>query len=275
MSAASSPSLSTPSSLARCVVVSEQGYGDRRVKAPMVRRGFRDWVEAGFPRDPKTGAPDGKYFNRGRDRWQRISWAEAYQIAARAMDDIARTYSGDAGARRLRAQGYDESMVEAMEGAGTQSIKLRGGMAFLGATRIYGLYRFANMLALLDAHVRGVGPDQARGARGWDSYSWHTDLPPGHPMVTGQQTNDFNLCNVEHAKLLFVWGMNWITTKMPDSHWLTEARLKGTKTVAITVEYSATASKCDEVIVIRPGSDPAFALGLAQVIISKKRRGYS
>ncbi len=65
--------------------------------------------------------------------------------------------------------------------------------------------------------------------------------------------------------------MNWITTKMPDSHWLTEARLKGAKTVAVTVEYSATASKCDEVIVIRPGTDPAFALGLAQVIIAEKR----
>jgi nitrate reductase alpha subunit len=57
---------------------------------------------------------------------------------------------------------------------------------------------------------------------------------------------------------------------MPDSHWLTEARLKGTRTVAITVEYSSTASKCDDVIVIRPGSDPAFALGLAQVILSKR-----
>ena len=65
--------------------------------------------------------------------------------------------------------------------------------------------------------------------------------------------------------------MNWIATKMPDSHWLTEARLKGTKVVVLTVEYSATANKGDEVIVIRPGTDPAFALGLAQVIMAEKR----
>jgi hypothetical protein len=32
-------------------------YGDRRVKAPMVRRGFKDWADAGFPRDPATGKP--------------------------------------------------------------------------------------------------------------------------------------------------------------------------------------------------------------------------
>ena len=43
-----------------------------------------------------------------------------------------------------------------------------------------------------------------------------------------------------------------------------------TDLVAITVEYSATASKSDEVVVIRPGTDPAFALALAQVIIAEK-----
>ncbi|MBK7074267.1 MAG: molybdopterin-dependent oxidoreductase [Myxococcales bacterium] len=245
-------------------------YGDRRVKSPMIRRGFKEWADAGFPRDPDTGRPDPKYFQRGKDSWLRATWDEAYSYSAKALDAIARAYSGEAGAKRLTAQGYDPAMIEATEGSGMQTFKLRGGMAFLGATRIFGLYRFANMMALADAKIRGVEPDHAIGARGWDSYSWHTDLPPGHPMVTGAQTNDFDLFAVEHSKLCLVWGMNWITTKMPDSHWLTEARLKGTKVVAITVEYSATASKADEVIVIRPGTDPAFALGLAQVMMAKQ-----
>lgn len=246
-------------------------YGDRRVKAPMIRKGFKDWADQGFPRDPATGRPDPKFFQRGRDKWLRASWEEAYGYTAKALDNITRAYSGEQGSQRLSAQGYDPAMVEATEGAGTQTVKIRGGMAFLGATRIFGLYRFANMMALADAKIRGVGPDKVHGARGWDSYSWHTDLPPGHPMVTGAQTNDFDLFAVEHARLVLVWGMNWITTKMPDSHWLTEARLKGTKVVAITVEYSATASKCDEVLIIRPGTDPALALGVAQQLIARKR----
>ncbi len=245
-------------------------YGDRRVKSPMIRAGFKSWVDAGFPRDEKTGKPDPKFFQRGKDKWLRVSWDEAYTYSAKALDAIARAYSGEEGKKRLEAQGYDHAMIEATEGSGMQTFKLRGGMAFLGATRIFGLYRFGNMMALADAKIRGVGPDKAIGARGWDSYSWHTDLPPGHAMVTGAQTNDFELFATEQSKLLLVWGMNWITTKMPDSHWMTEARLKGTKVVGITVEYSATASKCDEVMVIRPGTDPAFALGLAQVIIAKK-----
>lgn len=243
-------------------------YGDRRVKAPMIRRGFKEWADAGYPRDAKTGKPDAKYFQRGKDKWLRLPWDKAYEYAAKAMHNIAGNYSGHRGEEFLKQQGYDPVMIHALEGAGVQTLKFRGGMAFLGATRIFGLYRFANMLALMDSKIRGVGPDKALGGRGWDSYSWHTDLPPGHPMVTGQQTNDFDLFTVEHSKLLIVWGMNWITTKMPDSHWLTEARLKGTKTVAVTVEYSATASKADDVLVIRPGTDPAFALGLCQHIMA-------
>lgn len=244
-------------------------YGDRRLKAPMIRKGFKQWIDEGFPRDPVTGRADDKYFQRGKDKWLRLTWEEAFKYSAKAHVNISTTYSGEEGAKKLLAQGYDPAMVEEMEGSGTQTLKYRGGMALLGMTRLFGCYRLANMLALLDAKVRNVDPEHAHSARGLDSYTWHTDLPPGHPMVTGSQTNEFDLSSVEHANLVLVWGMNWITTKMPDSHWLTEARLKGTKIVSITVEYSSTASKSDEVFMIRPGSDPAFALGVSQVVIAK------
>jgi len=245
-------------------------YGDRRVRGPMVRQGFLQWAKAGFPRDGTTGAVDPKYLNRGREPFVKVSWDEANELTARVLLDIATTYSGEQGQQRLRAQGYDDAMVEATKGAGTQVLKMRGGMPALGFTRIMGLYRFANQLALLDEKIRKVDADHAMGSRCWDSYAWHTDLPPGHPMVTGHQTNDFDLCNVEHAKLVLVWGMNWITTKMPDSHWLTEARMKGTRVVVIACEYSATASKGDDVLIVRPGTTPALALGFAQVILAEK-----
>ncbi len=246
-------------------------YGDRRVKGPYVRKGFLEWVQAGYPRDEATGCPPSRYFMRGSDTWVKLSWDEAASIVAATIVNIAQTYSGEQGAQRLRRQGqYAEQMINACHGAGTQVLKVRGGMPLLG-TRIYAMNRFANSLALLDHHLRKIPAEEALGARGWDSYSWHTDLPPGHPMVTGQQTVDFDLSAVEHARLVLVWGMNWICTKMPDSHWLTEARLKGTKVVVIACEYSATASKGDTVLVVRPGTTPALALGLAGVIIREKR----
>jgi nitrate reductase alpha subunit len=241
-------------------------YGDRRVSQTMVRAGFKRWVDAGFPRGDDGRAPS-EYFQRARDEWVRLSHDEAATLVAKALANIAETYSGEAGMARLRAQHYDEETIKATQGAGIQTVKLRGGMPLLGITRVFGMYRMANTLALLDAHIRKVGPDRALGSRGFDNYSWHTDLPPGHPMVTGQQTVEFDLNAVEHAKTVVVWGMNWISTKMPDAHWLTEARLKGTKVVVIACEYSSTASKADQALVVRPGTTSALALGFSHVIL--------
>jgi nitrate reductase alpha subunit len=244
-------------------------YGDRRVPYPMVRAGYKRWVDDGFPRG-ENGKPPVEYFNRARDEWVRMTHDEAAEIVAKALTNIAETYSGDEGAERLRQQGYVEETIQAMKGAGVQALKFRGGMPLLGMTRVFGLYRMANSMALLDDKIRGVGPEKALGARGFDNYSWHTDLPPGHPMVTGQQTVDFDLNAVEHASTVLVWGLNWISTKMPDAHWLTEARLKGTRIVVIACEYSSTASKGDDVLVVRPGTTPALALGLSSVILNEK-----
>jgi len=244
-------------------------YGDRRLRHCMVRAGYKAWVEAGFPRGA-DGRPPQEYFNRARDQWVRMSHDDAAALIAAALQNIATTYTGEEGARRLAAQGYVPEVIESVQGAGTQVLKFRGGMPLLGITRVFGMYRLANSMALLDAHIRGVGPEQARGARGFDNYSWHTDLPPGHPMVTGQQTVEFDLHSVEQARTVVVWGMNWITTKMPDAHWLTEARLKGTRIVVIACEYSATSTKADDAIVVRPGTTPALALGLASVVMREK-----
>jgi nitrate reductase alpha subunit len=253
------------------LVLARRFYGDRRVSGAFIRKGFKQWVDEGFPRDPRTGAVARSFVQRGFDSFIRVSHGEAYAYQAKALHNIASTYSGPQGRSRLLAQGYEPDMVEQTGGAGTRVLKFRGGMAKQGALRLFGCFRMGNCMALLDHHVRGVDADAAMGAGSWDSYSFHTDLPPGHPMVTGDQTNDFELFDAENANVVIAWGMNWITTKMPDSHWLTEARLKGAKTVVVTVEYSATANKGDEVIVIRPGTDAALALGVAQVLIKERR----
>jgi nitrate reductase alpha subunit len=262
-----------PRACQKGLALARKFYGDRRVRRAKVRQGFLDWVEAGFPRDRETGAPATDLAKRGEDAWVEIDWEKAFDVAARTLIDVATTYSGPRGAQYLRAQGYDEAMIESdnYHEAGTRTIKLRGGMPLLGVTRIFGFYRFANMLALLDASVRGVDAAEAKGSRAWDNYTWHTDLPPGHTMVTGHQTVEFELLAPEHADLVVTWGMNWISTKMPDAHWLTEARLKGTKVINVTTDYQSTSTKADEVIVLRPGTDAALALAACKVILDEER----
>ncbi len=244
-----------------------RAYSDRRIKGAYIRDGFKRWVDDGFPRDDDGVRPAEYTEGRGKEDFVKVTHEEAAAYHAKALVNIAETYSGEEGEARLLAQGYDEAMVEATHGAGTQVLKHRGGMPFNAPFRIGGFYRFANMLGLLDAKVRGVGPDDAYGGRHWDSFSWHTDLPPGHPMVTGQQSLDFDLNTAENANLITLWGMNWIATKMPDGHWLTEAKLHGAKVVTIAPEYQSSASKADQAIMIRPATDSALCLGLAHVVV--------
>ncbi|MCC7409017.1 MAG: molybdopterin-dependent oxidoreductase [Phycisphaeraceae bacterium] len=46
--------------------------------------------------------------------------------------------------------------------------------------------------------------------------------------------------------------------------------MKGAKVVVIACEYSATTAKADEALVVRPGTTPALALGIAQTLIAEK-----
>ena len=48
-------------------------YGPYRVKHPMVRKGWKEWAEAGFP-DPTLPENQQKYFRRGEDSWVKVSW---------------------------------------------------------------------------------------------------------------------------------------------------------------------------------------------------------
>ena len=254
-------------------------YNKFRVKYPTVRKGWKDWVEADFPRDPETGRPPKKYFRRGEDKWVRVTWDEISELVARALMNIAGSYSGEQGVGWLKAQGYPDEMIlpmtkdfsgEPSKAAGVRTMKFRGGMAFLGVTRLAGLYRFSNMMALLDHHVRGVDQSDAVGARSWDNYAWHTDLPPGHAMVHGTQTYDQEFHDFENSDMLVVAGLNLVENKMADPIWWHMAIEHKKKIVVIAPEHSPTVTKSDYWLQIRPGTDAALMLGTAHVLIQEK-----
>lgn len=243
-------------------------YGPYRIKGPVVRKGWKAWADASFPRDG-NGLPPASYFLRGRDEWVSVAWGEAFDYAARGLKNIVETYSGPSGEARLLAQGYPLPMVDATHEAGTLTLKIRAGMPLGGVGRLHAFYRFANMLALLDARIRGVGPNEAYGARGWSNYDWHGDLPPGHPMVTGVQTFDNDLNDFRNAKLLVFMGKNMVENKMADAHWWIEIMERGGKIVNISPEYSPASQKANYWVPVRPGSDVALILGVANLLIER------
>lgn len=255
------------------MTVHRRMYGPYRLKYPMIRAGWKQWADDGFPSlsDNPHLRSKYKFDSRGTDTFVRVSWDEANTYLAKALIAIARTYSGDQGKRRLLSDGYPEEMLLHWGGAGTRTMKFRGGMGLLGVIGKYGLYRFANMMALLDHHVRGVSPEKALGGRRWSNYTWHGDQAPGMPFVHGLQSSDVDFNDLRRTKLHIQCGKNLIENKMPESHWFVELMERGSKIVVISPEYSPPATKADYWIPVRPGlSDTAIFLYVARYLMENK-----
>jgi nitrate reductase alpha subunit len=246
-------------------------YGPHRLKGPLMRKGWKEWADDGFPELNSANKAKYKFDSRGLDELQPVAWETAYDYIARGMIAIARRYSGDEGAALLREQGYPEEMIESMGGAGTRTFKCRGGMGLLGVIGKYGMYRFANTLALLDTYVRGVVPEEAKGGRTWSNYTWHGDQAPGHPFVTGLQASDEDFNDLRNSQLHIQCGKNLVENKMPESHFFVEAMERGAKIVTITPEYSPPATKSDYWIPIRPATDTALFLGITRWLIDNQK----
>ncbi len=244
-------------------------YGSYRLKYPLVRKGWKQWATDGFPYLNAENKNKYKFNSRGYDTFERATWQEVEQLIAFGILNIAKTYSGAEGKKRLLEQGYPEEMLDHWEGAGTRTMKIRGGMGLLGVIGKYGAYRFSNTLALVDSHVRGVSPDQAKGGRGWSNYTWHGDQAPGFPFVHGLQASDIDISDMRFSQLHISIGKNLVENKRADNHFAAEVMERGGKLVNISPEYSPSSSKSDYWITIRPQTDAAFLLGVTKVMIDR------
>ena len=197
-------------------------YGPYRLRHPIVRKGWKAWAEAGFPELTPENKDKYYFTRRGDDEFIQISWDDAFTNIAGALDAIARRYSGEEGAKRLLAQGYQPEMVKETGGAGTRTFKMRGGMGLLGVLGKYGMYRLNNSMALLDAKIRGVKPEEAKAGRNFSNYTWHGDQAPGHPWVHGLQASDCDFNDLRFSKLIIMDGKNLVENKLTDSHWFIE-----------------------------------------------------
>jgi len=245
-------------------------YGPYRLKHPIVRKDWLAWANAGFPELSPELKSQYKFDSRGDDEFIQIAWEDAFDNIAKALQAIAIRYSGNAGTKRLLAQGYQPEMVEATKGAGTRCIKMRGGMGLLGVIGKYGMYRLNNSLALMDAKIRGVGPDKALAGRNFSNYTWHGDQAPGHPWVHGLQASDCDFNDLRFSKLIIMDGKNLVENKLTDSHWFIECMERGAKIVVIAPEYGPPSTKADYWIPIRPATDAALWLGVTKIMIDNK-----
>jgi anaerobic selenocysteine-containing dehydrogenase len=71
-----------------------------------------------------------------------------------------------------------------------------------------------------------------------------------------------------HARLILLWGANLASQPNTARH-LAAARRRGATVVTIDVRETEAAAQSDEVVLIRPGTDAALALGMMHVIVAE------
>ena len=245
-------------------------YGPYRLKGPLMRKGWKQWMDDGSPELTPQVKRKYKYDSRYLDDMLRVSWDTAFTYLAKAAIIVGKRYSGEAGARRLREQGYPPEMIEMMKGAGMRTFKHRSGMPVLGIIGKMGITRLnGGGWPLLDSWIRKVGPNQAQGGRYWSNYTWHGDQNPAHPFWCGAQTSDIDMNDMRFSKLNTSWGKNFVENKMPEAHWKLECIERGARVVVITPEYNPTAYRADYWMPVRPQSDGALFCGVMKIIIDE------
>ncbi|MCF6094466.1 nitrate reductase subunit alpha [Microaerobacter geothermalis] len=100
-------------------------------------------------------------------------------------------------------------------------------------------------------------------------YDWYADLPPASPQIWGDQTDVPESGDWYNSSYMMIWGSNLPQTRTPDSHFMVEARYRGTKVVAVSPDYAEYVKFADHWLAVHPGKDAALAMAMTHVILKE------
>ncbi|MBK7273632.1 MAG: nitrate reductase subunit alpha [Actinomycetales bacterium] len=184
-----------------------------------------------------------------------VAWAAIQQDpATRAAYTSARGKGG------LVRASWDE-VVEMVAAAHVYTVKR------WGPDRIAGFSPIPAMSPV--SYASGARFLELIGAPMLSFYDWYADLPNASPQMFGDQTDVPESGDWWDAGYLIMWGSNVPMTRTPDAHWMTEARYRGQKVVAVAPDYAENVKFADEWVPCRPGVDGALAMGMGHVLLKE------
>ena len=183
------------------------------------------------------------------------AWAHVVDNA-----DRARRYKSARGKGGLVRASWDEA-VEMIAAAYIHTI------AKWGPDRVAGFSPIPAMSMV--SHASGARFTHLVGGSMLSFYDWYADLPVASPQVFGDQTDVPESGDWWDAGYLIMWGSNVPVTRTPDAHWMTEARYRGQKVIAVAPDYADNVKFADEWLPARPGTDGALALAMGHVILDE------
>lgn len=171
---------------------------------------------------------------RGSNDWQRISWEQALDEIAQKMRAIASRY-------------------------GTKSVMFFPYSGQLGALNcMNGVYlRLASLIGASGTSSSQYGVDSA--------------VPSGIEETLGKDTgykaNDY--ADLVNSRLILIWGGDPAQSRMNWWSFFMDAKRAGARIVTVDPKFSITASKSDQWLPIRPGTDLYLALAMLRLIIEQ------
>ncbi|HZN47598.1 MAG TPA: molybdopterin-dependent oxidoreductase, partial [Ramlibacter sp.] len=213
-------------------------YSANRVKYPLVRgRLLKLWREA-----RRTLPPVAAWASLVGDDERRKSWQEV-----RGLGGFARS-------------SWDE-VNEIVAASNIHTIKQHGPDRVIGFSPIPAMS--------MVSYAAGSRYLSLIGGVCMSFYDWYCDLPPSSPQVWGEQTDVPESADWYNSNYIIAWGSNVPQTRTPDAHFFTEVRYKGTKTVAVTPDYSEVAKLADLWMHPKQGTDAALAMAMGHVILKE------
>lgn len=203
----------------RCLDLIESVYHKDRLRSPMKRR--RE--------------------DRGKDRWEEISWDEAYEIVAGKLMSI-------------REESGAESVIVA-QGTGRDIIPYQTRFCWA-----YGSPNQTNIFSGCACYVPRIA-----GMTATTGSTWVADC--GQQFIDRYENEQYVV-----PEVMFVWGNNPIVANADGffGHWVVDLMRRGMKIVMIDPKMTWLGSKAKLHLPVRPGTDAALALGMLNVIISEE-----
>lgn len=174
--------------------------------------------------------------------------------------DKARRYKAARGKGGLVRATWDE-VAEIVAAAHVYTVKR------WGPDRIAGFSPIPAMSPV--SYASGARFLELIGAPMLSFYDWYADLPNASPQMFGDQTDVPESGDWWDAGYLIMWGSNVPMTRTPDAHWMTEARYRGQKVIAVAPDYAENVKFADEWVTTAPGTDGALAMAMGHVVLKE------
>lgn len=182
-------------------------------------------------RDPK---------DRGKDKWERITWDEAYDLITEKFMDMKEKYGAES---VVFAQGTGRDIAAYITRL-CWSFGSPNYTGFLSGQACY-LPRIAGMAA-----TTGV---------------------PWIPDAAQQFPERYDHPDYEVPEVMFIWGNYPLKSNIEGfyGHWVIDLMKRGMKIVTVDPKVTWLATKSELHLRVRPGTDAALALGMINIIIKE------